>query len=109
MNLFLNFDITFTEVFPWDIIAELVKLCTYPAPRNPFEIDFSYFEMLPVSEKVLATAAMVSVLQKIVMFTPDQKQYAGQGKDCLGVCFGILVDFSFRWSNVEYMLVEGSN
>ena len=69
-----------TEVFPWDLIAELVKLCTYPAPRNPFEIDFDYFEMLPVSEKVLATAAMVTILQKILMYTPDHKQYAGQGK-----------------------------
>ncbi|WAR27876.1 hypothetical protein MAR_013580, partial [Mya arenaria] len=46
------------EVFVWDIIAELVKLCTYPAPRNPFEIDFNYFNLLPLQEKVLASASM---------------------------------------------------
>ncbi|XP_060573330.1 uncharacterized protein LOC132731212 [Ruditapes philippinarum] len=65
------------DVFVWDIIAELVKLCTYPAPRNPFEIDFDYFSMLPLSEKVLATAAMVTILQKILIQTSDHKQYAG--------------------------------
>lgn len=65
------------DVFVWDIISELVKLCTYPAPKNPFQIDFDYFTMLPLSEKVLATAAMVNVLQKILVHTPDHKLYAG--------------------------------
>lgn len=67
-----------SDVYVWDIIAELVKLCTYPAPRNPFEIDFDYFSMLPPSEKLLATAAMVTMLQKILIHTSDQKQYAGR-------------------------------
>lgn len=71
---------SFTDVFVWDIIAELVKLCTYPAPRNPFEIDFDYFSMLPLSEKVLATAAMVNILQRILIHTPDLKLYAGPGE-----------------------------
>ncbi|XP_052784276.1 uncharacterized protein LOC128220064 [Mya arenaria] len=66
------------EVFVWDIIAELVKLCTYPAPRNPFEIDFNYFNLLPLQEKVLASASMVNVLQKILLYTPDHKPFAGQ-------------------------------
>ena len=69
----------------WDIVAEIVKLCTYPAPRNPFAIDFEYFNMLPLSEQVLATAAMVNLLQKILIHTPDQKVYAGQGR-----CFLIM-------------------
>lgn len=66
------------DVYVWDIVAEIVKLCTYPAPRNPFAIDFDYFTMLPLSEQVLATAAMVNLLQKILIHTPDQKMYAGQ-------------------------------
>lgn len=65
------------DIYVWDIIAEVIKLCTYPAPRNPFEIDFDYFSMLPLSEKVLATASMVTMLQKILIHTPDHKQYAG--------------------------------
>ncbi|KAL4220517.1 hypothetical protein ACF0H5_020916 [Mactra antiquata] len=65
------------EIHVWDLVAELVKLCTYPAPRNPFEIDFEYFSMLPLSEKVLATAAMVNIIQKILIHTPDHKQYSG--------------------------------
>ncbi|KAH3807257.1 uncharacterized protein LOC127833664 [Dreissena polymorpha] len=66
------------DIFVWDIVAELVKLCTYPSPRNPFEIDFDYFKLLPLSEKVLATVAMMNVLQKILVYTPDHKIYAGQ-------------------------------
>lgn len=66
------------DVYVWDVVAEIVKLCTYPSPRNPFAIDFDYFTMLPVSEQVLGTAAMVNLLQKILIHTPDQKAYAGQ-------------------------------
>jgi len=68
------------EIFVWDIVAELVKLCTFPSPRNPFQIDFDYFDMLPLQEKVLASAAMVNVLQKILIYTPEHKPFAGQGK-----------------------------
>ena len=76
----LNFSIYFlSDIYVWDVVAEIVKLCTYPSPRNPFAIDFDYFTMLPLSEQVLATAAMVNLLQKILIHTPDQKMYAGQG------------------------------
>ena len=89
----------------WDVVAELVKLCTYPSPRNPFAIDYDYFSMLPLSERVLATAAMVNLLQKILIHTPDQKMYAGQGmyhkgptKECWPSSFvlGLSVCLSLR-------------
>ena len=35
--------------------------------------------MLSLSERVLGTVAMVNLLQKILIHTPDQKMYAGQG------------------------------
>ncbi|XP_022797492.1 uncharacterized protein LOC111335740 isoform X4 [Stylophora pistillata] len=50
----------------WDIIAEIVKLCMYPAPLNPFSIDFKYFEGLPLVQRVIATGAMAHFLQKVV-------------------------------------------
>ncbi|XP_027054911.1 uncharacterized protein LOC113681966 isoform X2 [Pocillopora damicornis] len=50
----------------WDIIAEIVKLCMYPAPLNPFAIDFKYFEGLPLVQRVIATGAMAHFLQKVV-------------------------------------------
>ncbi|KAK3604656.1 hypothetical protein CHS0354_007199 [Potamilus streckersoni] len=66
------------DVYIWDLVAEVVKLCTYPAPTNPFAIDFDYFSQLPLPERVLSTAAMVQFLQKILIGTPEEKQYAGQ-------------------------------
>lgn len=31
------------DVKVWDMIAELVDVCTIPAPKNPFAIDLAYF------------------------------------------------------------------
>ncbi|XP_033760070.1 uncharacterized protein LOC117342167 [Pecten maximus] len=59
----------------WDIVAELVKLCCYPAPTNPYEIDFDYFDSLTLPEQVLATAAMCHFLQKVFVHVPDDKAY----------------------------------
>lgn len=62
----------------WDIVAELVKLCCYPAPINPYEIDFDYFDSLTLPEQVLGTAAMCNFLQKVFINVPDDKPYIGQ-------------------------------
>ncbi|XP_060063852.1 uncharacterized protein LOC132544295 [Ylistrum balloti] len=59
----------------WDIVAELVKLCCYPAPTNPYEIDFDYFDNLTLPEQVLSTAAMCNFLQKVLVHVPDDKAY----------------------------------
>ena len=68
-----------TEVHIWDIIGEVVKLCMYPAPRNPFAVDMDYFLSLSTHQQVLATAAMMVCLQKIVLHTSDDRRYAGKG------------------------------
>jgi len=60
-----------TEVHIWDIIGEVVKLCMYPAPHNPFAVDMDYFFSLSTHQQVLATAAMMVCLQKIVLHTSD--------------------------------------
>ncbi|KAK3802931.1 hypothetical protein RRG08_020032 [Elysia crispata] len=66
------------DIHAIDIVSELVRLCTYPSPRNPFEVNLEYFQSLPQPEQLLASAAMVSMLQKIVVHTPDSKAYAGK-------------------------------
>ncbi|KAK7090094.1 uncharacterized protein [Littorina saxatilis] len=66
------------EVHIWDVIAELVKLCMYPAPRNPFAVDMNYFHGLSTNQQVLSTAAMMVCLQKIVLHTSDDRPYAGK-------------------------------
>lgn len=55
-----------TDIKVWDIIAELVHICTCPSPPNPFAVDLDYFEALPVRERLLATAAMISLLRLIL-------------------------------------------
>ena len=32
------------DVKLWDIVAELVEVCTVPSPVNPFSVDFDYFD-----------------------------------------------------------------
>ena len=55
-----------TDAKVWDVIEELVHICTSPSPPNPFAVDMDYFEALPVRERTLATAAMVSLLRSIL-------------------------------------------
>ncbi|XP_076453665.1 uncharacterized protein LOC143288888 [Babylonia areolata] len=67
------------EVHIWEIIAELVKLCMYPTPRNPFAVDMKYFLSLSSThQQVLASAAMMQGLQKIAMNSSDEKPYLGK-------------------------------
>ncbi len=66
------------DIQVWDVVAELVKICTAPCPPNPFAVDLDYFASLPASERVLASAAMVSLLQLILSTGPHS--YDRRGK-----------------------------
>lgn len=50
----------------WEIIAEVVQMCMYPLPLNPFAVDHRYFDSLPLSERIIATGAMANFLQEIL-------------------------------------------
>lgn len=54
------------DVKVWDIVAELVHVCTDPCPPNPFEVDLDYFAALPITERYLASGAMVDFLRKLL-------------------------------------------
>ncbi|XP_071493944.1 uncharacterized protein [Diadema antillarum] len=60
------------DVKVWQILAELVKLCTRPAPKNPFEVDMDYFEALERGERVIALGAMAYFLQCVVSQGSDR-------------------------------------
>ncbi|XP_051928172.1 uncharacterized protein si:dkey-19b23.7 isoform X2 [Hippocampus zosterae] len=47
----------------WDVVSELVSLCTVPFPSNPFALDMRYIQSLPVSERFLATGALLNFLE----------------------------------------------
>ncbi|XP_064615084.1 uncharacterized protein LOC135479220 [Liolophura sinensis] len=72
-----------TDVKIWDVISELIKLCTYPVPRNPFEVDVEYIDCLPLKERVLVTGSLANSLQKIMLHTKDEKHYSGKVFDDL--------------------------
>ncbi|XP_043539401.1 uncharacterized protein si:dkey-19b23.7 [Chiloscyllium plagiosum] len=59
----------------WEIVAELVELCTWPTPSNPFTLDIQYFESLPLIERFLATGAVADFLQRIVIHGDREKLY----------------------------------
>ncbi|XP_033121154.1 uncharacterized protein LOC117120247 [Anneissia japonica] len=64
------------DIHVWDIVAELVKINTLPAPRNPFAVDTNYLYMLDLEERFLATGSMVNLLQKVLDHGAD-KRYSG--------------------------------
>ena len=67
----------------WQIIAELVKLCTRPAPKNPFEVNMDYFDTLSSKgERVIALGAMAYFLQ-IVGTEGCERSFSGLGKSQL--------------------------
>ncbi|CAG8541581.1 12013_t:CDS:2 [Ambispora leptoticha] len=55
------------DIMLWDIIAEIVTLSLTPSPDNPFEIDHSYYDTLPLEECAVSTGAMADFLQKVYL------------------------------------------
>lgn len=48
-------------------MAEIITLTLSPSPINPFRINHSYFDTLPLEECVIATGAMMDFLQRVYM------------------------------------------
>eukprot|EP00057_Strongylocentrotus_purpuratus_P010980 XP_011665454.1 PREDICTED: uncharacterized protein LOC584416 isoform X2 [Strongylocentrotus purpuratus] len=72
-----------SDVKVWQIIAELVKLCTRPAPKNPFEVNMDYFDTLSSKgERVIALGAMAYFLQ-IVVTEGCERSFSGLVADDL--------------------------
>jgi hypothetical protein len=69
-----------TDTKVWDVIADLVSICTCPSPPNPFAVDLDFFEALPSPERVLATAAMISLLRSIL--ASGTHRYDRRGNAC---------------------------
>ncbi|XP_068444359.1 uncharacterized protein si:dkey-19b23.7 [Clinocottus analis] len=52
----------------WDIISELVCLCTVPSPSNPFALDVRYIKSLPLPDRFLVTGALLNFLEMYVVY-----------------------------------------
>ncbi|XP_056317188.1 uncharacterized protein si:dkey-19b23.7 [Danio aesculapii] len=51
----------------WDVVSELVGLCTMPPPDNPFTLDMRYLQTLSLPERFLVTGALLNFLEMIVV------------------------------------------
>ncbi|KAM4714866.1 uncharacterized protein FYW61_019740 [Anableps anableps] len=52
----------------WDIVSELVCLCTVPSPSNPFALDMRYIKSLPLQDHFLVTGALLSFLETYLIY-----------------------------------------
>uniref|UniRef100_A0A8C4SI77 Si:dkey-19b23.7 n=1 Tax=Erpetoichthys calabaricus TaxID=27687 RepID=A0A8C4SI77_ERPCA len=59
----------------WDMVWELVTLCTTPPPINPFALDMRYIESLPLSERFLVSGALICFLERIVIHGAPEAAY----------------------------------
>lgn len=52
----------------WDVVSELVCLCTIPSPTNPFALDMRYIKRLPLPDRFLVTGALLNFLEMYVVY-----------------------------------------
>lgn len=63
----------------WDIVSELVCLCTVPSPSNPFALDTRYIRGLPLPERFLATGALLNFLEMYVVYGNQDELHYDKG------------------------------
>ena len=71
--------LSMADIKPWDILAEVVKLCTYPPPQNPLAVDWEYFDRLPLAERVIAQGALINTLNRVIMGQQQDRYYTAKG------------------------------
>lgn len=52
----------------WDVVSELVSLCTVPSPSNPFALDLRYIKSLPLPDRFLVTGALLNFLEMYIVY-----------------------------------------
>ncbi|XP_041739976.1 uncharacterized protein si:dkey-19b23.7 isoform X2 [Coregonus clupeaformis] len=52
----------------WDVVSELVCLCTVPSPSNPFALDMRYLKNLPLPERFLVSGALLNFLETYAVY-----------------------------------------
>lgn len=65
----------------WDVVSELVCLCTVPAPSNPFALDMTYLKGLLVPECLLVTGALLNFLEMYVIYGNRDELHYDRGEE----------------------------
>ncbi|XP_063043264.1 uncharacterized protein si:dkey-19b23.7 [Engraulis encrasicolus] len=55
------------DVHVWDMVSEVVGLCTMPPPDNPFSLDTRYLQTLPLPDRFLVTGALLGFLEALAV------------------------------------------
>lgn len=64
----------------WDIISELVCLCTIPSPSNPFALDMCYIKNLPLPDRFFVTGALLNFLEMYVVYGNRDEMHYDKGR-----------------------------
>ena len=70
----------FTGIRVWDVISELVCLCTVPSPSNPFALDMRYIQNLPFPDRFLVTGALLNFLDTYVVYGNRDELHYDKGR-----------------------------
>ena len=68
-------------------MAEIIRINVQPCPKNPFAIDYEYFDELNNQERFLETGAMIHFLQRVLL--SGHRSYHSHGEKLLFV-FSVL-------------------
>lgn len=64
----------------WDIVSELVCLCTIPSPANPFALDMRYIKNLPLPDRFFVTGALLNFLETYVVYGNRDEMHYDKGR-----------------------------
>lgn len=64
----------------WDVVSELVCLCTIPAPSNPFALDTRYVKNLPLPDRFFVTGALLNFLETYVVYGNRDEIHYDKGR-----------------------------
>lgn len=72
--------VVFPGIRVWDVVSELVCLCTIPSPSNPFALDMRYIKNLPLPDRFLVTGALLSFLDMYVVYGNRDELHYDKGR-----------------------------
>lgn len=73
----------------WDVISELVCLCTVPSPSNPFALDMRYIKGLTLPDRFLVTGALLNFLETYVVYGNRDELHYDKGMIVMSENLGI--------------------
>lgn len=65
----------------WDVVSELVCLCTIPSPSNPFALDTRYIQNLPPPDRFFVTGALLNFLETYVVYGNRDEMHYDKGRE----------------------------